>query len=109
MSETSSITKNENLSLNHGNHGTLEEVSKPIYDDDFLSGDHLVDIVLFHEEDRAFMFNKLEECLMFEDALDYDLKECGSEIDNFTVDIPSICLTDDTPELSAELVYDEYP
>jgi hypothetical protein len=55
------------------------------------------------------MFNNLEECFMFEDALDYDLGECGSEIDSFTVDIPSICLTDDTSELSAEPVYDEYP
>jgi hypothetical protein len=71
--------------------------------------DHLVDIVLFHEEDRVVMFNNLEECLLFEDALDYDLEECGSEIDSFTVDIPSICLTDDTPELSDEPVYDEYP
>jgi hypothetical protein len=109
VSETSSITENENLSLNHDSHGTLEEVSKPIYDDDFRPEDHLVDIVLFHEEDRVVMFNNLEECLLFEDALDYDLEECGSEIDSFTVDIPSICLTDDTPELSDEPVYDEYP
>jgi hypothetical protein len=109
VNETSSVTENENLSLNHDNHGTLEEVSKPIYDDDFLPGDHLVDIVLFHEEDRDVLFNKLEECLMFEDALDYDLEECGSKIDSFRVDIPSICLTNDTPELLAEPVYDEYP
>ena len=108
MSETSSITKNENLSLNHDSHGTLEEVSKPIYDDDFLPEDYLVDTVLFHEEDRAVMFNNLEECLLFEDALDYDLEECGSEIDSFTVEILSIFLTDDTPELSTEPVYDEY-
>jgi hypothetical protein len=54
------------------------------------------------------MFNNLEECLLFEDALDYDLEECGSKIDSFMVDIPSICLTDDTPELSDETVYDEY-
>jgi hypothetical protein len=55
------------------------------------------------------VFNNLEECLLFENALDYDLEECGSEIDSFTVDIPSICLTDDTPELSDEPIYDEYP
>ena len=109
VSETSSITENENLSLNHDSHGTLEEVSKPIYDDDFRPQDHLVDTVLFHEEDRVFMFNNLEECLLFEDTLDYDLEECGSEIDSFTVDIPRICLMDDTPELSDEPVYDEYP
>jgi hypothetical protein len=60
VSETSSITENENLSLNHGRHGTLGEVSKPIYDDDFLPGDYLVDIVLLHEEDRAIMLNNLE-------------------------------------------------
>jgi hypothetical protein len=35
VSETSSITENENLSLNDDSHGTFEEVSKPIYDDDF--------------------------------------------------------------------------
>jgi hypothetical protein len=33
----------------------------------------------------------------------------GFEINNFTIDIPRIFLTDDTPELSAEPVYDEYP
>ena len=93
VSETSCISENENLSLNHDSHGTLEEVSKPIYDDDFLLEDHLVDIVLFHEEDRAVMFNNLEEFLLFEDALDYDLEECGSKIDSFTADIPIICLT----------------
>jgi hypothetical protein len=47
VSETSSITENENLSLNHDSHGTLEEVRKPIYDDDFQPKDHLVDIVFF--------------------------------------------------------------
>jgi hypothetical protein len=109
VSETYSITENENLILNDDNHGTLEEVSKPIYDDDFLPKDHLVDIVLFHDEDRDVMFNTLEECLMFEDALEYDLEECGSEIYSFTVDIPSICLTDDTLKLYVEPVYDEYP
>ena len=60
VSETSSITGNENLSLNHDSHGTLEEVSKPIYDDDFLLEDHLVDTIFFHEEDRVLMFNNLE-------------------------------------------------
>jgi hypothetical protein len=75
VSETYSIAENENLSLNHDSHGTLEEVSKPIYDDDFLLEDHLVDIVLFHEEDRAVMFNNLEEFLLLKDALDYDLEE----------------------------------
>jgi hypothetical protein len=45
---------------------------------------------------------------LFEDTLDYDL-ECGSEIDSFTVDIPRICLSDDTPEISDEPIYDEYP
>jgi hypothetical protein len=35
VSETSSITENENLSLNDDSHGTLQEVSKAIYDDDF--------------------------------------------------------------------------
>jgi hypothetical protein len=103
VSETSSITENENLSLNHDNHGALEEVSKPIYDDDFQPEDHLVDTVLFHEEDRVVMFNNLEKCLLFEDTLDYDLEECGSEIDSFMIDIPSICLTDDTPDLSDDL------
>jgi hypothetical protein len=63
---------------------------------------------LFHEEDRVVMFNNLKECLLFEDALDYDLEECGFAIDSFTVNIPSIFLTDDTPELSAEPFYDEY-
>ena len=76
VSETSSVTENENLSLNHDNHGTLEEVSKPIYDDDFLPEDHLVNTVLFHEEDRDVMFNNLEKCLLLEDALDYDLEGC---------------------------------
>jgi hypothetical protein len=109
VSETSSITENKNLSLNHDIHGTLEEAIKPIYDDDFQPKDHLVDTILLHEEDRVVMFNNLEECLLFEDALDYDLEECGSKIDSFTIDIPSICLTDDTPELSNEPVYDEYP
>jgi hypothetical protein len=31
--------------------GTLHEVSEPIYDDDFLPGDHLLDSVLFREKD----------------------------------------------------------
>jgi hypothetical protein len=109
VSETSSITENENLSLNHDDHGTLKEVSKPIYDDSFWLEDHLVDTVLFHEEDKVVMFNNLEECLLFEDTLDYDLEECGSEIDNFTIDIPSIFLNDDTLDLFDEPIYDEYP
>ena len=46
VSETSSVTENENLSLNHDSHGTLEEVSKPIYDDDFLPDDHLCQVKL---------------------------------------------------------------
>jgi hypothetical protein len=54
------------------------------------------------------MFNNLEECLFFEDALDYDLEECGSDIDRFTVDILSICMTDDTYVLAVEPRYDEY-
>jgi hypothetical protein len=49
VSETSSITENENMSLNDDSHGTLQEVSKAIYDDDFLPENQLVDTVLFHE------------------------------------------------------------
>jgi hypothetical protein len=44
---------------------TVQEVvvSKPICDDDFLQGDQQTRIVFFHEEDRANMFNNLEECV----------------------------------------------
>jgi len=58
---------------------------------------------------------------MFEDALDYDLEEYVSEMESMpeiepkfplleesTIDITSIVLTNDTFELSVEPKYDEY-
>jgi hypothetical protein len=66
------------------------------------------------------MFNDPEESLLFKNALDCDLQECDSEINSMPeivkklpllerskVDVPSICLTDDPPELSVEPKYDE--
>jgi hypothetical protein len=82
--QTSSISENVNLFLNDDSHvfdGTLQEVSEPIYDDDFLPGDQLVDSILFHEKDVVVMFNSLEGSLLFKDALDCDLEEYESEID----------------------------
>jgi hypothetical protein len=100
---------------------TLQEVNGPIYDDDFQPGNQLVSPILFHEEDRDVTFNSLERSLLFKDVLDCDLEEYESEIDimpekelefpmleESIVDILNICLTDDTPELSAEPKYDEY-
>jgi len=39
-----------------------QEVTEPIYDDDFLPKDQLINTALFHEEDRAVMFKNPEEC-----------------------------------------------
>jgi hypothetical protein len=100
---------------------TLQEVNGPIYDDDFQLENQLVSPVLFHEEDRAVTFNSIERSLLFKDVLGCDLKEYEYDInimpkkepefpmlEESTVDIPNICLTDDTPELSAETRYAEY-
>jgi hypothetical protein len=122
--QTSSISENVNLFLNDDSHvfdGTLQEVSEPIYDDDFLPGYHLLDSVLFCEKDMVAMFNDPEESLMFENSLYCDLQKCDSEINSMpeivielpllersTVDVLSICLTDDPPDVSAKPKYDEY-
>jgi hypothetical protein len=96
VSEISSIIENENLGLNDDSHETDETiqevvVSKPICDVDFLQGDQLTRIVFFHEEDRADMFNNLEECFLFKDDLDYEMEEYESEIDSM-------------PEIESELL-----
>jgi hypothetical protein len=60
--QTSSISENVNLFLNddsHVFHGTLQEVSEPIYDD-FLPEDQILDSALFHEKDMVAMFNDPE-------------------------------------------------
>jgi len=57
-------------------------VSKPIYDDDFLQGDQLTDIVFFHEDDRVVMFDNLEECFLFKNDLDYEFEEYEPLRDN---------------------------
>jgi hypothetical protein len=62
-------------------HETIQEVSEPIYDDDSLPGDQLVDSVLFHEKDVAVMFNNPEECLVFKNDLDFDVEEYKYEIE----------------------------
>ena len=64
------------MGLNDDSHETDETiqefvVSKPICDDDFLQGYHLTETVVFHEEDRAVMFENIEEYFMFKDDLDY--------------------------------------
>ena len=87
LSETYSIIENENLSLNDDSHETDETiqevvVSKPIFYDDFLQGDQLTRTVFFHEEDRAIMFNNIEEFFLFKDDLDYELEEYESGIDS---------------------------
>jgi len=54
--------KNVNLFLNgdsHLFHGTLQQVSEPVYDD-FLPEDQILDSSLFHEKDMAAMFNDPE-------------------------------------------------
>ena len=57
-------------------------MSKPICDDYFLQGDWLTETVVFHEEDRAFMFDNLDECFMFKDDLDCELEEYEPKINN---------------------------
>jgi hypothetical protein len=60
--QTSSISKNVNLFLNddsHVFHGTLQEVSEPIYDD-FLPRNYILDSSSFHEKDMVSMFNDPE-------------------------------------------------
>ena len=57
-------------------------MSKPICDVDFLQGYQLTWTVFFHEEDRANMFNNIEECFLFKDDLDYELEEFESKIDS---------------------------
>ena len=81
VSETSSII-NSNLILNDDKHEIIQEVSEPIYDDDSLLGDQLVDSVLFHEKYVSFMFNNPEECLVFENDLDFDVKVVDDEKDS---------------------------
>ena len=66
-------------------------MSKPICDDDFLQRDQLTWNIFFHEEDKAVMFNNLEECFMFKDDLDYEFEENESEIDSM-------------PEIESELL-----
>jgi hypothetical protein len=115
VSETSSII-NENLILNDDNHETIQEVSEPFYDDDSLPGDQLVDYVLFHEKDVVVMFNNPEECLVFENDLEFDVEEYKSEIDIMpekgsellTVHNLSIFIVDNTLDLSAAPRYDVY-
>jgi hypothetical protein len=60
--QISSISENVNLFLNgdsHLFHGTLQQVSEPVYDD-FLPEDQILDSALFHEKDMVAMFNDPE-------------------------------------------------
>lgn len=41
--------------------------------------DQLTNIVFFHEDHRAIMFDNLEECFMFKDDLDYEFEEYEPE------------------------------
>jgi hypothetical protein len=44
--------------------------------------EYLVDSVLFHEKEVVVMFNHPEECLVFENDLDFDVKAADDEEDN---------------------------
>ena len=55
--------------------------SKPIYDDDSLQEDQLADIFFFHEDDRALMFDNLEEFFLFKNDLDYEFEEYETKRD----------------------------
>jgi hypothetical protein len=60
--QTSSSSENVNLFLNgdsHLFHGTLQQVSEPVYDD-FLPEYKILDSALFHEEDMVAIFNDPE-------------------------------------------------
>ena len=64
------------MSLNDNSHETDETiqefaVSNPICDDVFLQGDQLINIFVFHEEDRDVMFDNPKEFFLFKDDIDY--------------------------------------
>jgi hypothetical protein len=44
--------------------------------------EYLVDSILFHEKEVVVMFNNPEECLVFENDLDFDVKAVDDEEDN---------------------------
>jgi hypothetical protein len=64
----------------------------------------------------SVMFNNPEECLVFENDLDFDVEEYKSEIESMPekgselliVDTSSIFLIDNTSDLSSAPRYDEY-
>jgi len=90
VSEISSVIENVKLGLNDDSHKTDETVqevvvSNPIRDDDFLEGNQQTRKVFFHEEDKVFMFNNLEEYFLFNDNLDNEWEEYESEIDSMSV------------------------
>jgi len=77
VGKTSSII-NENLSLNDDSHvvdETIQEISEPICDEDFLPSNQLIDTVLFHNKDRAVTFNEIEGCLLFKDDLNHEVED----------------------------------
>ena len=57
-------------------------MSKKICDGDFLQGDQLTETVVFHEEDRAIMFDNLKERFLFKDDLEYEFEEYERKIDS---------------------------
>jgi hypothetical protein len=60
--QTPSIFEEVNLFLNgdsHLFHGTLQQVSEPVYND-FLPEGHILDSILFHEKYMVAMFNDPE-------------------------------------------------
>jgi len=77
VGETSFII-NENLSLNDNIHvvdETIQEISEPICDEDFLPINKLIDTISFHKEDRVVTFNELEGCLLFKDDLNHEVED----------------------------------
>ena len=75
---------NVGLQCSHGQEGVSEASSTFENEDSFEIRfvDQRIDIVFFHEGDRAVMFDNLEECFPFKNDLDYKIEEYEPDRDN---------------------------
>ena len=64
---------------------SVGETSSSFEDDDGLVIsfiDYQTDNILFHEDDKAVMFDNLEDCFLFKNDLDHEVEEHELERDN---------------------------
>lgn len=68
------------LQCAHGREG-VSQASSTFENDNSLEI-RLLDIVFFHDNDKAVMFDDLEDCFLFKKGLDYEIEEYELERDN---------------------------